>query len=97
MYTRADWEDVNSIKGSCTTVIDPNLQLYCVTLMYIGVQRWTIITGQKKKARGLSPSRALCIRGHSLADHPLVEVRCWPFIHCWREASAYRTAPPSLM
>jgi len=39
MYTRAYWEDVNSIKGICTFVIDPNLQLYCVPLMYIDVQR----------------------------------------------------------
>ena len=52
--------------------------------MYIDVQRWTVITGQKKKARGLLPSRALCILWHSLPDlsagrgallalHPLLE------------------------
>jgi hypothetical protein len=55
MYTRTYWEDVNSIKDICTYVIVPNLRLYCVLLMYIDVQRWTIITTQKKKARGLSP------------------------------------------
>jgi hypothetical protein len=88
MYTRVNWEAVNSIKATCTSVIVPNLRLYCVLLMYIDVQRWTIITTQKKKARGLSPSRALCIVVIHSLDHPLVEVRCWPFIHCWREASA---------
>lgn len=52
--------------------------------MYIDVRRWTIITTQAKKARGLPPSRALCIcchslpgssagRGALLALHPLLE------------------------
>src|SRR5229473_2053943 len=51
--------------------------------MYIDVQRWTIIMAQKKKARGLLPSRALCFslsahsrsagRGALLALHPLLE------------------------
>ena len=83
MYTRAYWEDVNSIKGSYTSVIDPNLTLYCVMLMYTDVQRWTIIMAQRKRREDL-PSRALCIcchspsgssagRGALLALHPLLE------------------------
>jgi DNA invertase Pin-like site-specific DNA recombinase len=44
-------------------------------------------TDLKKGARIVALARSL-YSGHSLSDHPLVEVRCWPFIHCWREASA---------
>jgi hypothetical protein len=88
MYTKAYWEDVNSIKGSCTSVIGPNLRLYCVTPMYTDVQRWMIITNPKEKgARIVALARSLVAAIHA-SDHPLVEVRCWAFIHCWREASA---------
>jgi hypothetical protein len=34
MYTRVNWEAVNSIKATCTSVIGPNLRLYYVTSMY---------------------------------------------------------------
>jgi hypothetical protein len=60
MYTRTYWEDVNSIKDICTSTIDPNLQLYYVSLMYIDVQRWTIITSTKEKgARIVALTRSL--------------------------------------
>ena len=79
---------------SCTAAISPNLKLYCVTLMYTDVQRWTIITIEKKRRKDCYPHALFdCCQ---LTQDPLVEVRCWPFIHCWREASAYRTAPPNL-
>jgi hypothetical protein len=56
--------------------------------MYTDVQMWTIITGQKQKKREDCCPHALLVFAviHTL-DYPLVEVRCWPFIHCWREAS----------
>jgi hypothetical protein len=89
MYTRAYWEDVNSIKTSCTSVIDPNLKLYCFKSMYIDVQRWTIITDLKQERREDCCPHALFVAAviRSLT-YPLVEVRCWSFIHCCREASA---------
>jgi hypothetical protein len=86
MYTRAYWEDVNSIKGTCTSVIDPNLKIYCVTLMYTDVQRWTIITLTKEKRREDCCPHALLVFCSQLTQDPLVEVRCWLFIHCRRAA-----------
>jgi hypothetical protein len=70
MYTRADWEVVNSIKGSYTAAVHPNPTLYCVTLLYVDVRGGMIITSIG-----------------AFTVHPLVEVRCWFFIHCCREAS----------
>lgn len=39
MYTRANLEVVNSIKGICTYENHPNQRLYFVILMYTYVQR----------------------------------------------------------
>jgi hypothetical protein len=88
MYTRVNWEVVNSIKATCTSAIDPNLRLYCFILMYTYVQRWTIITIAKRKkgVRIFALTRSLYFAVSS--QDPLVEMRCWPFIHCWREVSA---------
>ena len=56
-------------------------------LTYTDVRKWTIITDPKRKRREDCP-HALFVFAviHSL-NHPLVEVRCCAFIHCWREAS----------
>jgi hypothetical protein len=87
MYTRAVWEDVNSIKGTCTSAIYPNLEIYCVSLMYTDVQRWTIITNTERKRREDCCPHALSVFYCQLTQDPLVEMRCWLFIHCWREVS----------
>jgi hypothetical protein len=75
MYTKAYWEDVNSIKGSCTSVIGPNLRLYCVTPMYTDVQRWMIITAKSKEIEDSCP-RALFGFWCQFPQEPLVEMRC---------------------
>ena len=84
MYTRAYWEVVNSIKGICTAAINPNLILYCVTLMYTDARRWTIITKSKKRPRGILPSR-YTTPAHAYG--PLVEKRRQAFIHDCKSAN----------
>jgi hypothetical protein len=54
--------------------------------MYTDVLRWTVITDpNKKSARIVARTRSLALC--QLTQNPLVEVRCWLFIHCWREVS----------
>ena len=78
---------LGSIKAICIDVIDPNLQLYCVTLMYIDVQRIDVCYGLKRKEReGLCPC-ALRVQQHRRHHYgPLVERRRRAFIHNCKSA-----------
>ena len=68
MDGRADWEDVNRIKGICTLMYVPNLSVLAYILMYYDGQRWMCIPEQLVMSLEYAPNDIARRKGRAMGS-----------------------------